>query len=76
MKGVHLVVLQPPQTFAGIRRLLRWDKPRAITDNEGNHAKKILPQGMVCELDDADLPRAHELCNRVTIIASKTVDDG
>ena len=72
----HLVSLNPiDKSIAGRRRLLKWEKPRAVpAPGRGPPAKQVFAGGMVCELDDADLDEARSFCD-VEILASQGSPD-
>ncbi len=71
MRKIHLVVLKPREAFAGMRRLLKWDKARAVpVPGCDVVARQLVGPGMACEIDDEDLVAAATFCD-VVILATK-----
>ena len=72
---IHLVMLTP-HGFEEMRRLLKWDKVRGVPRPEGDAVGKLIyAEGMVCEIDDADLVEAGSFC-QVRILSTKEAHAG
>lgn len=68
---VHLAMLNPGDSMEGMRRLLKWGKLRDVPNRDGSgQSRQLFAEGMLCEIDDADLEEARSFCS-VEILASK-----